>query len=94
VITELNAGVVTVTNDGDAKKFFISGGFAFVHQDSSCSCNSTECVEVAELDLDLARHALTDAQAKLSAASTDVEKAIAQIQVDTATELVAAASAK
>lgn len=91
IITQLNAGVVTVNTGAESKKFFISGGFAFVHEDSTCSCNPVECVDVENLDPDLAKQALARAQSRLAAASTDVEKAVAQIQVETATELVNAA---
>lgn len=88
IITQLNAGVVSVNTGSETKKFFISGGFAFVHEDSSCSCNPVECVDVENIDPDLAKQALAKAQAKLASASTDVDKAVAQIQVETATELV------
>lgn len=92
VITQLNAGVVTVNTGSESKRFFVSGGFAFVHEDSSCSCNPVECVDVENIDSDLAKQALARAQARLQAASTETEKAVAQIQVETATELVNAAA--
>eukprot|EP01126_Amoeba_proteus_P020646 TRINITY_DN2099_c0_g1_i1.p1 TRINITY_DN2099_c0_g1~~TRINITY_DN2099_c0_g1_i1.p1 ORF type:complete len:179 (-),score=31.11 TRINITY_DN2099_c0_g1_i1:85-573(-) len=88
VITELKAGLVTVFAEGTQKKFFVSGGFAFVHPDSSCSCNAVECIEIENIDVELARKAMATAQNQLAVATTDVAKAVAQIQYETAHAIV------
>ena len=44
-------GVVDVTTTEDqSEKYFISGGFCFVHEDSSCDITTFEAFPVSELD--------------------------------------------
>jgi len=95
VITELKPGVVVVAGiEGATKKYFISGGFALVHSDSTCSCNPVECVEVSSLDADLARASLAKSQLKFNSAQNEHDKAVAQIEVETANDILAAIHAK
>lgn len=56
-IAQLRPGVVTVTKEDGAEteKFFVSGGFAFIHPDNTCSVNAVEAIPLADLDADLAR---------------------------------------
>jgi F-type H+-transporting ATPase subunit delta len=85
IISELRPGVVTVLKKGgERSRYFISAGFAFVHADSSCNVNPVECVSIEDLDPDAARAALAEAQQKFAAASTEQEKAMAQISAETA----------
>jgi len=84
VISELQPGVVTVSEGQDKKRFFVSGGFAFVHEDSTCNVNPVECVSIDDLDADAARAALNEATQKFSAATNEQEKAVAQVHIDTA----------
>lgn len=55
IITELKPGVVTVNIGATQQKFFISGGFVFVHEGSVCSVNPAECVGLENLDAELAK---------------------------------------
>lgn len=55
IITELKPGVVTVHSGATQQKFFISGGFVFVHEGSICSVNPAECVGLENLDSELAK---------------------------------------
>jgi len=95
LISELRPGVITVFKKGGEKlRYFISAGFAFVHEDSTCNVNPVECVTIEDLDADAARAVLADAQQKLSAASNEQEKAIAQISADTAEAILKVATSK
>jgi len=94
LITELQPGVVTVLTKGNRAKYFVSGGFVFVHPDSTCSVNPTECVKMEDLDPELTRNALAQAQSKLGQAKTPQERAMAQIAVDTADAVLKALMAK
>lgn len=51
-ISQLRPGVVAVHTevDKDIQKFFVSGGFAFAHADSSVEIAAVEAVPVEELD--------------------------------------------
>jgi len=52
--------VVTVHKelDKDVQKYFVSGGFAFVHPDSSADICAVEAVRVSDLDADAVRAGL------------------------------------
>ncbi len=57
----LRPGVVSVTKDegsADVEKFFVSGGFAFMHPDNTCSVNAVEAIPLSELDIEAARAGL------------------------------------
>jgi len=48
-VSQLRPGVVSVhVNDKDVKKYFVSGGFAFVHADSTADVCAVEAVPVEE----------------------------------------------
>jgi len=87
----LKPGVVTVyEQDGTAKKFFVSSGSVTVNDDSSVQVLAEEAVPVELLDAAAAREALSAAQAELSRASQEKEKAAAQIAIEVAEALVEA----
>ena len=55
-VSQLRPGVVSVhVNDKDVKKYFVSGGFAFVHADSTADVCAVEAVPVEHLDGDAVR---------------------------------------
>merc|ERR1711909_176577 len=79
----LSPGVITVyESEGVAKKFFVSSGSVTINDDSSVQILAEEAAELANLDVNLARQALTEAQSQLSTASGEEGKAKAQIAVD------------
>lgn len=51
-IAELRPGVVAVHKelDKDVEKFFVSGGFAFAHADSSVEITAVEATKIEDLD--------------------------------------------
>jgi F-type H+-transporting ATPase subunit delta len=76
--------VVTVHKelDKDVQKYFVSGGFAFVHPDSSADICAVEAVALGDLDADAVRAGLAEYTAKLAALQgkgDDYEVAAAQV---------------
>ncbi|KAM3355548.1 hypothetical protein P3S68_022261 [Capsicum galapagoense] len=81
-IVELKPGVLSVHEGNDVTKYFVSGGFAFVHANSLADIIAVEAVPLYQIDPNLVQKGLTEFTQKLSTASTDGEKAEAQIGVD------------
>ncbi|CAI9091939.1 OLC1v1027060C1 [Oldenlandia corymbosa var. corymbosa] len=81
-IAELKPGVLSVHSSNDVKKYFVSGGFAFIHANSVADIIAVEAVPIDQFDQSLVQKGLAEFTQKLSSASTDVEKAEAQIGVD------------
>jgi len=92
LITELRPGVVTVNVGATVQRYFISGGFVFVHEGSEASCNPVECIELENLDPEMAKQVLNDARTSFASASTELDKAVAQIRMETASDILAAIS--
>ncbi|XP_016442137.1 ATP synthase subunit delta', mitochondrial-like [Nicotiana tabacum] len=89
-IAELKPGVLSVHEGNDVTKYFVSGGFAFVHANSFADIIAVEAVPLDRIDANLVQKGLTEFTQKLGTASTDVEKAEAQIGVDVHSALNAA----
>ncbi|KAL3337891.1 hypothetical protein AABB24_030179 [Solanum stoloniferum] len=89
-IAELKPGILSVHEGNDVNKYFVSGGFAFVHANSFADIIAIEAVPLDRIDPNLVQKGLTDFTQKLNTASTDVEKAEAQIGVDVHSALNAA----
>ncbi|KAG2645486.1 hypothetical protein PVAP13_2KG426700 [Panicum virgatum] len=89
-IAELKPGVLSVHEGNDVTKYFVSSGFAFVHANSIADIVAVEAVPVDQIDPALVQKGLADFTAKLGSASTDLEKAEAQIGVDVHSALNAA----
>merc|ERR1712142_1038982 len=88
----LKPGVVTVyENDGATKKFFVSSGSVTINDDSSVQILAEEAHKVKDLDAAAAKQVLSDAQSALNAAKDDLERVEAQIAIEVAEALVAAA---
>lgn len=86
-VAQLRPGVVTVHREleKDVQKYFVSGGFAFVHPDSSADICAVESVALADLDADAVRAGLAEYTAKLAALQgkgDDYEVAAAQVGVE------------
>lgn len=81
-IAELKPGVLSVHEGNDVTKYFISGGFAFIHANSIADIIAVEAVPVDQIDASSVQKGLAEFTQKLSSASTDSEKAEAQIGVD------------
>ncbi|KAL5748336.1 hypothetical protein ACOSQ2_025633 [Xanthoceras sorbifolium] len=81
-IAELKPGVLSVHEGNDVKKYFLSSGFAFIHANSVADIIAVEAVPVDRIDPSLVQKGLAEFTQKLSSATTDLEKAEAQIGVD------------
>ncbi|XP_057732186.1 ATP synthase subunit delta', mitochondrial-like [Arachis stenosperma] len=81
-IAELKPGVLSVHEGNDVTKYFVSSGFAFIHANSVADIIAVEAVPVDRIDANLVQKGLQDFTQKLNSATTDLEKAEAQIGVD------------
>lgn len=81
-IAELKPGLLSVHEGNDVKKYFVSSGFAFVHANSFADIIAVEAIPIEQLDPALVQKGLADFTQKLNTASTDLEKAEAQIRVE------------
>lgn len=91
-IAELKPGVMSVHEGSDVKKYFVSSGFAFIHANSYADIIAVEAVPVDRIDANLVQKGLAEFTQKVSSATTDLEKAEAQIGVDVHSALNAALS--
>ncbi|KAF5735099.1 hypothetical protein HS088_TW15G00599 [Tripterygium wilfordii] len=91
-IAELKPGILSVHEGNDTKKYFISSGFAFIHANSVADVIAVEAVPIDQIDSNLVQKGLAEFTQKLSSASTDLEKAEAQIGVDVHSAMNAALS--
>ena len=80
-MADLQAGVLSVQNDGVTETFFVSGGFAFVEGDKAMVA-AVEAVSIDDLDSVAVEKGLTAATQALATAN-DEGKAEAQSAVDT-----------
>lgn len=86
-VAQLRPGVVSVhtTLDKEVTKYFVAGGFAFVHADSSADVCAVEAVELGEVDPDAVRAGLAEYTGKLASLQgkgDDYELAAAQAGVE------------
>ena len=93
VIAQLKPGVVEVRRDADreGEKYFISGGWAFVHADSSMDVVAVEGAPVSEIDGDRVRTLLAEQTQRAGDAKDDAERATALVGQEVYTEMAAAA---
>ena len=92
-IGELRPGVVKVFTEpgADAKKWFVPGGFMVIKNDSQADITASEAIPVEELDADVARKTLEQANAQLSQATDELAKAEATITIDVCNAVIKAA---
>jgi F-type H+-transporting ATPase subunit delta len=82
-VAELKPGVVSVTSTtGTEEHFFVSGGFAFVHANSTVDLSVLEAVPVDQLDPVRVKAGLDLFTKKASSAPNEQEAAKAQIGVE------------
>lgn len=96
-VAQLRPGVVTIHKelDKEVEKYFVSGGFAFVHQDSTADICAVEAVSLSDLDEESVRAGLQEYTAKLAAVQAkgdDYEIAAAQVGVEVYSAMNAALS--
>ena len=91
ILAALKPGVVTVhENEGPSKKFFVSSGSVAVNPDSSVQLLAEEAFPLDALDLKAAQDQLAESQRLLASASSEKDKAHAQISVETAEAVIRA----
>lgn len=81
-IAELKPGILSVHEGSEVTKYFVSSGFAFIHANSVADIVAVEAVPIDQIDASLVQKGLAEFTQKLSSATTDLEKAEAQIGVD------------
>ncbi|KAL2319805.1 hypothetical protein Fmac_028774 [Flemingia macrophylla] len=91
-IAELKPGVLSVHEGNDVTKYFVSSGFAFIHANSVADIIAVEAVPLDRIDANLVQKGLQDFTQKLNSATTDLEKAEAQIGIDVHSALNSALS--
>ncbi|KAF5946485.1 hypothetical protein HYC85_016713 [Camellia sinensis] len=91
-ITELKSGILSVHEGNEVTKYFVSSGFAFIHANSYADIIAVEAVPIDQIDPSLVQKGLAEFTQKLNSATTDLEKAEAQIGVDVHSALNSALS--
>ncbi|KAI3444841.1 hypothetical protein Pfo_001506 [Paulownia fortunei] len=81
-ISELKPGLLSIHEGNEVTNYFISSGFAFVHSNSVTDIIAVEAVPIEQVDPVSVQKGLAEFTQKLSSASTDMEKAEAQIGMD------------
>ncbi|KAA3471256.1 ATP synthase subunit delta', mitochondrial-like [Gossypium australe] len=81
-IAELKPGVLSVHEGSETTKYFVSSGFVFIHANSFADIIALEAVPLDWIDANLVQKGLADFTQKLSSATTELEKAEAQIGID------------
>lgn len=94
MFAELAPGVVRIIDGTNDVKYFVSGGFVASTEDSSVNISVGECVKLDDIDVEAARKIAAASQAKMSSATSEEDKAIAQIGFDTATAMIKAFESK
>jgi len=88
-IAQLKPGLVTVMHsEGEVKKYFISGGFAVVEANSVANVSCVECIPISDIDLNIAKKLLDEQIQNKGKASSEKDKAEAQIGTDLYTSLI------
>ncbi|KAF8117163.1 hypothetical protein N665_0012s0167 [Sinapis alba] len=91
-IAELKPGIMSVHEGTDIKKYFVSSGFAFLHANSVADIIAVEAVPLENIDANQVQKGLAEFTQKLASATTDLEKAEAQIGVEVHSAMNAALS--
>ncbi|MCL7043892.1 hypothetical protein MKW94_011425 [Papaver nudicaule] len=89
-IAELKPGVISVVEGNETTKYFISSGFAFIHANSYADIVAVEALPLDQIDPAEVTKGLSEFTQKVNSATTDLEKAEAQIGVDVHSALNAA----
>lgn len=92
IIAQLKPGLVELHDGADVTKFFVSGGFAFVHPNSVTDICVLEAASLDQFDSTAVKTALTSSQA--AAATDDFEAAINRTAQELFSALDAALEAK
>uniref|UniRef100_A0A2P2LN01 ATP synthase subunit delta'-like n=1 Tax=Rhizophora mucronata TaxID=61149 RepID=A0A2P2LN01_RHIMU len=89
-IAELKPGILSVHEGNDVTKYLLSSGFAFIHANSVADIIVVEAVPIDRIDQNLVQKGLAEFTQKLNSATTELEKAEAQVGIDVHSALNAA----
>merc|ERR1712106_1147440 len=81
-VAMLNPGVVTVSQSGASKKFFVAAGSVTINADSSCQIIAAEACTLEDIDRTAAQQGLEAAKRDHSAATDDAERVVAEAKVE------------
>lgn len=82
-VAQMRPGVLTIEREeSGTSKYFVSGGFALVHADSSTDVCAVECVPLDSLDLEACKRNHAAYEEKANSAEDEYEKVAAQIGVE------------
>ena len=83
-VAQLRPGVLGILEEENSapEQYFVAAGFAFVHPNSICDVVAVEAVPVADLDPDVVKEGMAKFVTQLAQATSDEEKAQAQIGVE------------
>jgi F-type H+-transporting ATPase subunit delta len=82
-VAQMRPGVLSIERDeGPPSKYFVSGGFATVHPDSSADVCAVECVPLDNIDLEACKRNLSAYEEKALSAEDEYERTAAQIGVE------------
>ncbi len=83
-VAQLKPGVVSVfeNKDGEPQKWFVSGGFAIIKDDSTCGLTVVEAVRVEDLDAAAVQAGIEHYQQKVDSTDDAREKALAEIGLE------------
>ncbi|XP_060569210.1 ATP synthase subunit delta, mitochondrial-like, partial [Ruditapes philippinarum] len=87
MIAALKPGVVTVFQDNDSQKVFVSSGTVTVNNDSTVQILAEEAYPLDSFDSKAVASSISNANTALSSAKNDEEKAEAQIALDCLEEI-------
>ena len=97
VVAKMQPGVVVVQEEGQAyeqaTKYFVSGGFACCHPNSTLDITAVEVALVDDLDPVAVKEGVATFTAELAAATTDEEKANAEIGLEVYSAMAVAVGA-
>jgi len=82
-VEPLRPGVVEVIEtNGQSKKWFVSGGFATVHPNSSLTVNAVEAAPLDQFSLDNVRRNMSEAQKVVNGSGSEEDKIEARIELE------------
>eukprot|EP00275_Glaucocystis_incrassata_P000508 EC119548.1.p2 GENE.EC119548.1~~EC119548.1.p2 ORF type:complete len:100 (+),score=24.49 EC119548.1:231-530(+) len=80
-VSQLRPGVVSIQDGTATEKYFVSSGFALIHKDRT-DILAVEAVKLDDIDTEAVKKGIAEYTSAAAAATTDLEKAKAQIGVD------------
>eukprot|EP00834_Sanchytrium_tribonematis_P001181 NODE_26_length_40862_cov_0.679513.p25 type:complete len:152 gc:universal NODE_26_length_40862_cov_0.679513:31730-32185(+) len=89
IMEQLKAGTVDIIDDAKTDKYFIAGGFAFMHSNSKLNVVASEAFKLEDLELSTAEKCLVDARKKSESNEID-ESTTGKVHVEVLESLVAA----